>query len=111
MAFSQMTISKFVDLVGKLVDKPVVDQTEMKGKYDISLDMGMSDMMNMARAAGVGMPMMGGGGGRGPADGASDPSGGSIFQTVQALGLKLEPKKLPLDTIVVDKGDKVPTEN
>jgi uncharacterized protein (TIGR03435 family) len=30
---------------------------------------------------------------------------------VQGLGLKLEPKKLPLDTIVVDKGEKVPTEN
>jgi uncharacterized protein (TIGR03435 family) len=115
MAFSQMTMAAFVDLVSKLVDKPVIDQTEMKGKYDVALDMGMADMMNMARAAGVGMPGMGMGGGRGPggsaADAASDPSGGSIFQTVQGLGLKLEPKKLPLDTIVVDKGEKVPTEN
>lgn len=113
MQMSQTTIASFIELVTRLVDKPVIDQTDLKGKYDIGLNMSMSDMMSMARAAGVGIPGMGGGGGRGasPADAASDPSGGSIFQTVQSLGLKLEPKKLPLDVIVVDKGDKVPTEN
>jgi uncharacterized protein (TIGR03435 family) len=58
--------------------------------------------------------MGGGGGGRGPGapgDAASDPSGGSIFQTVQNLGLKLEPKKAQVDLIVVDKGEKTPSDN
>ena len=42
---------------------------------------------------------------------ASDPTGNSIFASFQNAGLKLEPKKLPLDFIVVDHADKVPTEN
>jgi uncharacterized protein (TIGR03435 family) len=70
--------------------------------------------MNIARASGMIPPGMSAGRGGpavGAADAASDPSGSSIFQAVQALGLKLDPRKLPLDMIVVDKGDKVPTEN
>jgi len=75
----------------------------------------MADMMTMARSAGIAGAGMGMGGGRGAAGSgpteASDPSGGSIFQTVQNLGLKLESRKSALDMIVVDKGDKTPTEN
>ena len=43
-------------------------------------------------------------------DAASDPSG-SIFTAIQSLGLKLEPRKTPLMTIVVDHVEKMPTEN
>jgi uncharacterized protein (TIGR03435 family) len=123
MENSQMTIASFIELIGRFVDKPVVDETGLKGKYDISLDMSMGDMMTMARSAGiagVGGGGMGGGrgggagapgGGAAPADAASDPSGGSIFQTVQSLGLKLEARKTAMPMIVVDKGDKTPTEN
>jgi uncharacterized protein (TIGR03435 family) len=117
MENSQMPMASFIELIARFVDKPVVDETGLKGKYDITLDMSMADMANMARSAGiagVGGPGMGGRGGgapAAPAEAASDPSGGSIFQTVQSLGLKLEPKKNALDMIVVDKGDKTPTEN
>jgi uncharacterized protein (TIGR03435 family) len=120
MEASQMTMASFLDFIARFVDKPVVDETGLKAKYDIALDLSMSEMMNMARSAGVAVPGDmgrgggGGGGGRGggaPGDAASDPSGGSIFQTVQNLGLKLEPRKSVLDMIVVDKGEKTPTEN
>jgi uncharacterized protein (TIGR03435 family) len=46
-----------------------------------------------------------------PADAASDPSGSSIFSTVQQMGLKLEPRKAPIETIIVDHVEKAPTEN
>jgi len=40
----------------------------------------------------------------------SDPL--DIFQAVQRqLGLKLEPAKAPLDILVVDRAERVPTEN
>jgi uncharacterized protein (TIGR03435 family) len=53
----------------------------------------------------------GGGESRTPSDAASDPSGGSIFTTVQKLGLKLDPRKAPIDLIVIDHIEKMPTEN
>jgi uncharacterized protein (TIGR03435 family) len=80
----------------------------------------MSDMMNAARTAGIGVPGPGGPGG-GPGDGrggvpgaspnASEPSGGTIFEAVQQLGLKLEARKSPVETIVVEHLEKMPTEN
>jgi uncharacterized protein (TIGR03435 family) len=42
---------------------------------------------------------------------ASDPSGGGIFAALQKLGLKLEPRKAPMETIVIDHLEKTPTEN
>jgi uncharacterized protein (TIGR03435 family) len=115
MQASQMTITSFVEMITRFVDKPVIDETELKGKYDIGIDLSMADLQNIARSAGIAVPGMGGGGrggsGVAAADAASDPSGGSVFQAVQNLGLKLDPRKLPIDVIVVDKGDKVPTEN
>ena len=41
-------------------------------------------------------------------DGAS---GDSLFAAVQTLGLKLESRKAPLEVLVVDKMEKMPTEN
>ena len=35
----------------------------------------------------------------------------SIFTSIQALGLKLESRKAPFDTMIVDKLEKRPTEN
>jgi uncharacterized protein (TIGR03435 family) len=35
----------------------------------------------------------------------------TLFQAIQALGLKLEPKKEPVEMIVVDSANKVPSEN
>jgi uncharacterized protein (TIGR03435 family) len=42
---------------------------------------------------------------------AADPSGASIFASVQKLGLRLERRKAPVEHIVVEHLEKVPTEN
>jgi uncharacterized protein (TIGR03435 family) len=34
-----------------------------------------------------------------------------VFTAVQQLGLKLDPRKAPVDFLVVDKAEKVATEN
>ena len=40
-----------------------------------------------------------------------DLTGGSIFQSVQTLGLRLEKDKAAIETIVVEHIEKTPTEN
>ncbi|HYL38681.1 MAG TPA: TIGR03435 family protein [Bryobacteraceae bacterium] len=110
---SKMTLASFVDVLSPFLDRPVVDMTELKGNYQIALDLSMDDLRKVARTAGVALPGQAPGpesAGR-PADAASDPSGGSIFNSVQQLGLKLEPRKAPLEMIVIDHLEKTPTDN
>jgi uncharacterized protein (TIGR03435 family) len=120
MEMSKVKMSALVDMLAQFVDRPVVDETELTGSYQVALELPMEDLMRMARArapelAGLGAPGAGFGVTAGAAGAgapvASDPSGTSIFQAVQKLGLKLEPRKAPLETIVVDHLEKSPTEN
>ena len=105
MENSKMPMPGLVEMLSRFVDKPVVDMTELKGEYQVGIDLSMEDMRNIARASGMGGAMML----AGPAE-ASDPSS-SIFTSVAQLGLKLEPRKSPIDLIVVDHLEKLPSEN
>ena len=122
MDFAKMTMAKLAEQLAPMVDRPVMDETQLKGSYQVALELSMGEMMNMARK--MGAPMggpggggppagaMGGGGGPRPAESASDPGGASsIFGAVEQMGLKLASKKGPVDMIVVDRVEKVPTEN
>jgi uncharacterized protein (TIGR03435 family) len=109
MEMSKVTMPAFVDMLSRLVDRPVVDMTELKGNYQLALDLSMSDLLNVARASGMAVPGLGAIPGL-PA-GASDPSGGSIFASVQELGLKLDSRKAPLEFLVIDHMEKEPTDN
>ena len=40
-----------------------------------------------------------------------DVSGDSLFTALQTQGLKLEPRKAPLEVLVVDHVSRVPTDN
>ncbi len=120
--FVKMSMPRIADTLASFLDRPVVDMTELKGDYQFSLDVTMDDLRNAARASGVAVPSGGGpagapaaGGGsdagKMPADAASDPSGSTLFRSVQQLGLKLESRKAPIEIIVVDHLEKMPSEN
>jgi uncharacterized protein (TIGR03435 family) len=113
MESAKMSMTQFAEALSRFLDHPVMDMTEIKGNYQVALDLSMEDIMNAARSAGMQGPGPGGGGmaGRGPAEGASDPRGSSLFNNVQQLGLKLEARKAPVDLIVIDHLEKLPTEN
>jgi uncharacterized protein (TIGR03435 family) len=107
---SGATLSELAEGLTPLVDRPIIDMTGLTGKYELALDISMQELMNLARAQGANVP-----GGEGdaskPADLASDPGGSSLFTALQALGLKLEPRKSPMALIVVESVEKMPTEN
>jgi uncharacterized protein (TIGR03435 family) len=109
----KMNMAALADTLSRFFDRPVVDLTELKGTYQVVVDLSMDDLRTAARTMGIIGPGMGGGrdGARPPADAASDPAGLSIFAAVQQLGLKLEPRKVPIDFVVIDHLEKVPTEN
>jgi uncharacterized protein (TIGR03435 family) len=88
-------ISQLIDVLGNVFRAPIVDQTGLKGKYDATFDM-MKYMAEMR-----------------PTDGGAppDPQAIVIRGLQEELGLKLEPKKMAVDLVVIDKAEKVPAEN
>jgi len=118
MEFAKLSMPALADTLSRFTDRPVIDMTELSGSYQVPLDLSMDEMRNVMRAAAAsaGMMMPGPRAGRGeavssPADAASTPGGSSIFSAIQQLGLKLEPRKLPIETIAIDHLEKTPTEN
>jgi uncharacterized protein (TIGR03435 family) len=112
MEASKISMAELAEGLSPISDHPIVDMTGLKGNYQVTLEISMQEIMAAARAAGAAVPAAAPGGGDAgkPADAASDP-GGSIFTAIQTLGLKLEPRKTPLTMIVVDRVEKMPTEN
>jgi len=112
MEMSKVTMPAFVEMLTPLVDRPVVDMTELKGNYQVAMDISMETIFNVARSSGVNLGALGA---RGAVPGqpaaATDPSGSSIFTSIQQLGLRLESRKMPAEFIVVDHVEKMPSEN
>ena len=118
MEAGRVSMTTFAEMISRFVDKPVIDATGLTGFYQVALDLAMGDLIRVAQSSGVmppgGVPagmMPGGRAGVPSPDTASDPSGGAIFASVQKLGLKLDGRKSPVETIVVDHLEKNPTEN
>jgi uncharacterized protein (TIGR03435 family) len=115
---TMVTMDGFAEMLTNLMQmggsggKQVVDMTDLKGNYQVAIDVSLADLMAMMRAQGMNMPGGGGAGaGSGPAV-ASEPNGGStVFESVQKLGLKLEPRKANVTQVVVDHAERTPTEN
>jgi len=114
MEFTKLSMASLSEMLSRFCDRPVIDLTELKGNYQVGIEMSMDMMRSMAAKSGMGFGMMpgapSGGGAADAAPTAADPSG-TIFSSVQQLGLKLDPRKLAVDTIIVDHVEKTPSEN
>jgi uncharacterized protein (TIGR03435 family) len=84
-------LSQLTDLLYNVLRTPVVDETGLKGKYDLNINVAKYVSMS--------------------SDGPPDPIG--LIQTAlqEELGLKLESRKVSLDMLVVDHAEKTATEN
>jgi uncharacterized protein (TIGR03435 family) len=117
MEAESMTMAALAEQLSPMLDRPVLDLTELKGSYEVKLELSMDNLMQTAKGQGfqIPLPMTMPGRGRGASgpdsNTASDPGGSSIFESVQKMGLKLEPRKMPMDMIAVDSAEKTPTEN
>jgi uncharacterized protein (TIGR03435 family) len=79
---SMTTEELAAQLVGR-VGGPVVDETGLTGKYSVKIETWKG----------------------------SNVPGGTIFDAVEKLGLRLEPRKVTVETVVVDEVSKMPTPN
>jgi uncharacterized protein (TIGR03435 family) len=115
MLRGNMTMDQLVNSLTSSLSRPVFDKTDLKATYEIELSYLGDENDSVGRMmASLPPPPDGGGAGRG-GDGAHQADANvptaTLAQALQALGLKLEAKKLPIDMIVVDGANKVPTEN
>jgi len=92
----------------------VKDMTGLTGNYRAAFSFSLEDLTGMARAKWIDEPNPQGGvgGAAMPAGGAADPGGSpSLLKAVQSLGLKLAPRKVVVEQLVIDHIEKKPTEN
>jgi uncharacterized protein (TIGR03435 family) len=104
----KLPMPDFVDILWRFTDKPVIDNTELKGAYDFVIKLTPEDyramLIRSAIAAGVALPPE-------ALRALEMSSGDSLTSALQVLGLKLDSRKAPLDVIVIDQAEKKPIEN
>ena len=101
VAIQRTPISQLVEGLSNILRAPILDETGLKGKYDVTIDVAkyLPEMGKMG----------GDGGGRGGPP--IDPIPIIMTGLQEELGLKLESRKMPLDLLIIDHAEKVPTEN
>jgi uncharacterized protein (TIGR03435 family) len=83
VGWSSITTEELAAQLVRFAGAPVVDETGLTGEYKVTIDTWSNP----------------------------DVPGGTIFDAVEKLGLKLEPRKLTVETVVVDQASKTPTAN
>ena len=104
--------SSLADMLSNQLGSPVLDKTGLTGFFDFTLDFAPDSVGGRGILGGLPPPPPPppGAAAERPPDAPSDLP--PLLTAIQEqLGLKLDKTKGPLDFIVVDKGDKVPTEN
>jgi uncharacterized protein (TIGR03435 family) len=98
----KVTMTALAGAVERLLDRPVVEMTGIGGTYDFSLEYSWDEVRSLVRSTSGGATEL-------PANAAD--TANSIFTSLAAFGLKLEPRKAPIEVVVVDHIERTPTEN
>jgi uncharacterized protein (TIGR03435 family) len=97
------SMTQLAELLSQPLRRPVIDMTGLKGGFDFTIDLEKYvDVSQIKRGAGEG---------HGEGDMQTTIETAVVMALREQLGLKLESKKSPIDMIIVDKAEKVPTEN
>lgn len=92
-------MANLTDMLSRMVERPVIDATGLKGFFDFNLEWTPDDAGSASRPADSGAAV----------DSTVGPN--LVVALQQQLGLKLESRKAPLDVMVIDRVEKIPTEN
>jgi uncharacterized protein (TIGR03435 family) len=106
MEADRVSMDRLAEKLTELSDRPIVNMTGLEGDFQVTLDIALSEAINAAHRAGVAMPED-----APPSGEASEPGGATIFQSVQKLGLKLDPRKVNVTMLIIDQLEKVPSQN
>ncbi|HEV2619149.1 MAG TPA: TIGR03435 family protein [Acidobacteriaceae bacterium] len=88
MRFIGVTIADFAESLSGKLDRPVIDQTGLPGRFDLTFPIDALD----------------------PPPGSATLSS-ALFTGVHSVGLRLDPGQAPVEHLVVDKAEKVPAED
>jgi uncharacterized protein (TIGR03435 family) len=97
VGLARTTMAQFAEMLSSPLHTPVTDQTGLKGRYDFHLDL-VPFIPDECRDAPCGL-------------GVIDMPNIIARAVQEQLGLALEPRKGPVDVLIVDHAEKVPTEN
>jgi uncharacterized protein (TIGR03435 family) len=90
------------------MDRPILDRTKLEGRYDLGFAITPEEYMPMmirsAVNAGITLPPQ-------ALQLLDNPAIGSVVDGLTSVGLSLESRKAPLDLLVVDSIERMPTEN
>lgn len=107
-----MTMAQLANSLANTMERPVVDETELKATYDVDLSWMPDELDGNQGPMG---PMAGIGGGRGHDDEAARKAAEPPLSLPQALqeklGLKLDGRKSSAEMLIVDSAEKAPVEN
>jgi uncharacterized protein (TIGR03435 family) len=81
--WSSVTTEEMASGLVRFAEAPVVDETGLTGKYSVTIETWKN----------------------------GDVPGGTVFDAVERLGLKLEPRKMNVEIVVVDHVSRMPTAN
>jgi uncharacterized protein (TIGR03435 family) len=82
-SWDSITMEELAAHLVRFAAAPVMDETGLTGKYSVKIETWQN----------------------------ADVPGGTVFDAVEELGLKLEPRKVTVETVVVDQVSKTPTAN
>jgi uncharacterized protein (TIGR03435 family) len=86
-------LSALTELLSKEFRLPVTDKTGLSGKFDFTLEFAPQTPGAL------------------PPESPDDSASNLVSAVPQQLGLKLEPRNVAVDILIVDSADKIPTEN
>lgn len=95
------TFATVTEFLSRMMDRPVIDMTGLTGEYDLTLPFMPEVFRGVSAASAVqdtGGLMF------------TEP-GQTLFEAVKAYGLRLQPRKAPMELLTVVRAERIPTEN